>query len=193
MACLCWTQVSTHTDAINIISTQLQHTIAASCRALTLICLQHAHTVLGLMTVLLCATGDLLQSLYTSIVRGAAIECVRTSTGHAQFANKLYAAMSTTLACTALIHTDIYHAYTTLNAHSAKLLEIRPMYVDSVGAGADPCSPTSKQVPCPNDQPVSSELRMHLEPLLLTHQVSVRFTASCSISFVIMLCFKVVP
>jgi hypothetical protein len=51
------------------------------------------------------------------------------------------------------------------------------MYVDSVGAGADPCSPTSKQVPCPNDQPVSSELRMHLEPLLLKYQVRALYTA----------------
>eukprot|EP00611_Tribonema_gayanum_P015184 TRINITY_DN269_c0_g1_i1.p1 TRINITY_DN269_c0_g1~~TRINITY_DN269_c0_g1_i1.p1 ORF type:complete len:651 (+),score=172.68 TRINITY_DN269_c0_g1_i1:194-2146(+) len=46
----------------------------------------------------------------------------------------------------------------------------RPMYVDSVGPGADECGPDDP-TPCPWDQPVSRELRRAVEPLLLKHKV----------------------
>ena len=46
----------------------------------------------------------------------------------------------------------------------------RPMYVDSIGPGADDCvSPTVG--PCPNDQPVSRELREALEGAMVEHEV----------------------
>ncbi|KAG5181266.1 hypothetical protein JKP88DRAFT_346667 [Tribonema minus] len=51
-----------------------------------------------------------------------------------------------------------------------RVCSVSPMYVDSVGPGADECGPDDP-TPCPWDQPVSRELRRAVEPLLLKHEV----------------------